>query len=188
VSELGTQLAIARARAGVVAPADGVAPVTGVAPAATVAPAKVVDAARVRRRLASVMDPELPMVSIVDLGMIGDVEVSDTIRVALLPTYVGCPALELIERLVVEALADLGRPVSVAPTFDPPWTSERITPAGLAALAAVGIAPPVEPDEMRCPWCASAAVVSDSLFGPTQCRALWYCRTCRQPFEAIKPI
>ena len=164
MSEFGTQLAIAHARAG------------------------ILDAAAVRRRLASVMDPELPMVSIVDMGMVGAIEVGATIRVALLPTYIGCPALALIEERVAEGLADLGRPVEVVPTFDPPWTSERITDAGLGALARAGVAPPVAPAAMRCPMCGSDAVVADSLFGPTQCRSLWYCRGCRQPFEAIRPI
>ena len=164
MSELGTQLAVARARAG------------------------ILDAAVVRRQLASVMDPELPMVSIVDMGMVGAIDVGASIRVALLPTYIGCPALALIEERVRDRLAGLGRPVEVVPTFDPPWTSDRITGPGLAALARAGIAPPVEPAAMRCPMCGSDAVVADSLFGPTQCRSLWYCRACRQPFEAIKPI
>lgn len=164
MSEFATQLAIADARAG------------------------IVRAATVRARLAEVMDPELPMISIVDLGMVGAVEVGATIRVELLPTYLGCPAVALIETAVAGRLADLDRPVTVVPTFDPPWTSDRISGAGLAALAKAGIAPPVLPAAMRCVWCGSADVVADSLFGPTQCRALWYCRSCRQPFEAIKPI
>jgi ring-1,2-phenylacetyl-CoA epoxidase subunit PaaD len=164
VSEFGTQVAIANARAG------------------------VLDAAAVRHRLATVMDPELPMISILDLGMVGSIEVGTTIRVTLLPTYVGCPALALIETRVAERLDGLGRPVVVATTFDPPWTSDRISSAGRVALAAAGVAPPVAPEAMRCPWCGSDAVVADSLFGPTQCRSLWYCRGCRQPFDAIKPI
>lgn len=164
MSELGTHIAIANARAG------------------------VLDVAAVRRRLGTIMDPELPMVSILDLGMVGSVEVGATIRVTLLPTYVGCPALALIEARVAERLDGLGRPVVVTTTFDPPWTSDRISSAGRAALAAAGVAPPVAPEAMRCPWCGSDAVVADSLFGPTQCRSLWYCRACRQPFDAIKPI
>ena len=164
MSELGTQLAVTHARAG------------------------ILDAAAVRRRLASVMDPELPMVSIVDMGMVGAIEVGATIRVALLPTYIGCPALALIQERVAERLAGLGRPVEIDATFDPPWTSDRITQAGLATLARAGIAPPVAPAAMCCPMCGSDAVVADGLFGPTQCRSLWYCRGCRQPFEAIRPI
>ncbi len=164
MSEAGTQTSIARTRAG------------------------VLDRAGVRARLATVMDPELPVVSIVDMGMVGAIDIGAHVRVEVLPTYVGCPAVAIIERLVAERLADLDRPVDVVPTFDPPWTSGRISAAGLAALAKAGIAPPVETAAMRCPWCGSSAVVADSLFGPTQCRSLWYCRGCRQPFEAIKPI
>ena len=134
------------------------------------------------------MDPELPMVSIVDLGMVGAVRVDGSIEVELLPTYVGCPALELIRAAVTDRLAPLGLPVRVSASFETPWTSGRITPSGLAALASAGIAPPTEPADARCPLCASADVVRDSLFGPTQCRSLYYCRACRQPFEAIKPI
>lgn len=144
--------------------------------------------AAVRLALAEIPDPELPMISIVDLGMVGSVTVGPTIRVALLPTYVGCPALELIRAAVTERLATFDRPVEVEATFDIPWTSDRITRPGLAALALAGIAPPTPPGETRCPYCASARVVLDSLFGPTQCRSLFYCRDCRQPFEAIKPV
>jgi len=164
VSEYGTQVAIVNARAG------------------------VVDAAVVRARLATVMDPELPMVSIVDLGMVGWIEVGDTISVALLPTYVGCPALELIQAAVAERLRVFGRPVEVVATFAIPWTSDRITPTGRDALAAAGIAPPTAPSDVRCPHCDSGRVVLDNVFGPTQCRSLFYCRDCRQPFEAIRPV
>lgn len=176
MSEAGTQVGIARARAG--GTGGPVGPAT----------ATQVDAAAVRLALAEVMDPELPMVSIVDLGMLGDVSVGPTIQVGLLPTFVGCPALELIQASVIARLAAFGRPVDVQATFVVPWTSERITPAGLAALAAAGIAPPTSLEDTRCPHCASAQVVRDSLFGPTQCRSLFYCRSCRQPFEALKVV
>lgn len=171
MSEAGTQIGIARTRAGAIV--DG---------------APAIDEAAARRALATVMDPELPMVSIVDLGMVGLVSVGATIRVALLPTFVGCPALELIRTTVIERLTSFGRPVEVEATFEIPWTSDRITPAGLGALATAGIAPPTALAETRCPYCSSADIVQDSLFGPTQCRSLFYCRGCRQPFEAIKPV
>jgi ring-1,2-phenylacetyl-CoA epoxidase subunit PaaD len=173
VSEAGTQVGIARARAGAK---------TGLRPTASLAEADV------QAALAEVMDPELPMISIVDLGMVGSVTVGTSIDVELLPTYVGCPALDLIRTSVAKRLASFGRPVRVVATFDPPWSSDRISPAGLVALAAAGIAPPTDPAMARCPLCASADVVRDSLFGPTQCRSLYYCRSCRQPFEAIKPV
>lgn len=171
MSEAGTQVGIARARAGVAG-----------------ASLTRIDEAAIRLALAEVMDPELPMVSIVELGMVGEVSVDPTIRVDLLPTFVGCPALELIGAAVSARLAAFGRPVEVRATFVVPWTSERITPAGLASLAAAGIAPPTSLEDTRCPHCASAQVVRDSLFGPTQCRSLFYCRSCRQPFEALKIV
>ena len=191
MSEAGTQIGVARVRAGAIVglPAKPAAadPAAVVAPAGLPPPDEVV----VRAALAEVMDPELPIVSIVDLGMVGDVTVdhqSGEISVEILPTFVGCPALGLIRAAAAERLATLGAPVRVEMTFRVPWTSDRITPAGRAALAAVGIAGPSAPDAVRCPWCASSLVVLDSSFGPTQCRSLYYCRECRQPFEAIKPV
>ena len=145
--------------------------------------------AAVRAALAEVPDPELPVLSVVDLGIVHRVEVDAAgIRVVILPTFVGCPALDVIRHTIAERLADFGVPVGVDTTFEVPWTSERISPAGRRALASVGIAPPSDPDLVRCPFCASGSVVMDSAFGPTQCRSLFYCRACRQPFEALKSV
>jgi ring-1,2-phenylacetyl-CoA epoxidase subunit PaaD len=147
--------------------------------------------AQVRAALAEVPDPELPVVSVVDLGMVERVKVDEAsglIEVDLLPTFIGCPALGLIEASVAERLEAFGVPVEVAFTRRVPWTSDRISAAGLARLRAAGIAPPLDPALMHCPWCNSAHVVQDSAFGPTQCRSLFYCRDCRNPFEALKPI
>ena len=143
----------------------------------------------VRAALAEVPDPELPVVSVVDLGMVERVDVEDgRIAVDLLATFIGCPALELIEASVAERLGSFGVPVDVAFTRRTAWTSDRISADGLARLKAAGIAPPLDPRAVRCPWCDSARVVMDSAFGPTQCRALFYCRDCRNPFEALKPV
>jgi ring-1,2-phenylacetyl-CoA epoxidase subunit PaaD len=145
--------------------------------------------AAVETRLAAVPDPELPVVSIVELGMVHEVVVDDErITVTLLPTFIGCPAIDLIREAVDDALADLRRPVTVETSFVVPWTSDRISPTGLANLAAAGIAPPADPADVRCPYCASARVVMDNSFGPTPCRSLFYCRDCRQPFEALKRL
>jgi ring-1,2-phenylacetyl-CoA epoxidase subunit PaaD len=140
--------------------------------------------------LAAVPDPEIPVLSVVDLGIIHRVDVRvDGIDVAILPTFVGCPALDVIRSTITEQLGRrFGRPVRVETTFEVPWTSDRISAAGRAALREAGIAPPVDPAEMRCPICDSADVVMDSAFGPTQCRSLFYCRGCRQPFEALKSV
>ena len=145
--------------------------------------------AAVRSVLAEVHDPEIPTVSIVDLGLVHDVRIApDRIAVELLPTFVACPALEVIRSSVGDALAVFERPVDVAFTFAVPWTTERLTAAGAAGLRKAGIAPPAEPSAVRCPFCDSSRVAMDSLFGPALCRSLFYCRDCRQPFEAFKPI
>jgi ring-1,2-phenylacetyl-CoA epoxidase subunit PaaD len=150
----------------------------------------IVDETVVRAALAEVVDPELPVVSIVDLGMVEGVEVGPGgIAVELLPTFVGCPALELIRTAVEDRLAAFGRPVSVDHTFRVPWTSARITARGRDRLRAAGIAPPIDdPSRARCPHCGSADVALDNLFGPTQCRSVHYCRACRQPFESLKTV
>jgi ring-1,2-phenylacetyl-CoA epoxidase subunit PaaD len=185
VSEAGTQIGIARLRAGAVLGPEAV------------------DERAVLAALADVPDPELPMLSVVDLGIVHTVEVSPVdgaIRVEILPTFVGCPALELIKDAIATRLAAFGRPVEVVATFAVPWTSDRISAAGRAALTAAGIAPPrpqspttgttlidLEP-RVPCPHCGSHRTRLDNVFGPTQCRTIRYCTDCRQPFEAIKPV
>jgi ring-1,2-phenylacetyl-CoA epoxidase subunit PaaD len=172
VSEAGTQVAIARARA-----------------AGPVTRATAPTLETVRAALAEVPDPELPVLSVVDLGIVHRVEVDGAgIRVAILPTFVGCPALDVIRGSIADRLGAFGVPVQVETTFEVPWTSERISPAGRRALETAGIAPPSSVEAVRCPFCASDRVVMDSAFGPTQCRSLYYCRACRQPFEALKTV
>jgi ring-1,2-phenylacetyl-CoA epoxidase subunit PaaD len=159
------------------------------APAPVLANRGVLDEAAILDILRTVRDPEIPTISIVDLGIVAAVDVSDReVHVELMPTFVGCPALDVIRDSVLEALAPLGRPARVDFTWRVPWTSERISDLGRERLAASGFAPPAEPADVRCPYCASARVAMDSAFGPTQCRSLFYCRDCRQPFEAFKPI
>jgi ring-1,2-phenylacetyl-CoA epoxidase subunit PaaD len=146
--------------------------------------------AAVRAALATVPDPELPVLSVVDLGIVHRVRVGpDAIDVAILPTFVGCPALDVIRATIADRLGEaFGRPVRVETTFEVPWTSDRISATGRMALKGAGISPPADPSAMRCPFCESANVVMDSAFGPTQCRSLFYCRGCRQPFEALKSV
>ena len=139
--------------------------------------------------LEHVADPEIPAVSIVDLGVVLDVAVDhDSIRVELLPTFVGCPALEVIKASVIGALEPFGKSVEAEFTWRVPWTSDRITARGRDRLAGSGFAPPAAPEDVTCPYCGSDRVAMDSAFGPTQCRSLFYCRACRQPFEAFKPV
>lgn len=152
----------------------------------TAVEAPVLNEAVVRSALAEVADPEIPAISIVDLGVVERVAVSNhAIRVELLPTFVGCPALDAIRDAVETRLAAFGRPVEVAFGFSVPWTTDRITERGRRDLAKSGFAPP---GDDACPYCGSTDVLTDNLFGPTQCRSVRYCRSCRQPFEAFKLI
>jgi ring-1,2-phenylacetyl-CoA epoxidase subunit PaaD len=145
--------------------------------------------AGIRSMVIAIPDPELPVVSIGDLGMIEDVRVDEgSIVVTVLPTFIGCPALDVITSSITDRLAGEDRAVTIDVSFAVPWTTERITAAGRTALQAAGIAPPAEPEDVSCPHCGSEHVVLDSAFGPTQCRSLFYCRDCRQPFEAMKPV
>jgi ring-1,2-phenylacetyl-CoA epoxidase subunit PaaD len=156
--------------------------------------------------LAEVPDPEIPVVSVVDLGLVHSVELDgERLRVELLPTFVGCPALELIRRSVAERLAGMAPVVEVEMTFAVPWTSDRITADGRRRLRESGFAPPgpspaVAPGDRplfatittrpaaTCPWCGSADTAMENAFGPTLCRAIYWCRRCRQPFEQFKAV
>lgn len=153
---------------------------------------------RVRDALAEVKDPEIPAVSITDLGIVERVAVTaDAVEVDLLPTFTGCPALEIIALDVEAALAAVapGRAHRVRYVRTAAWTTDRITPAGREKLRSFGIAPPGDPvvvqlgppQQVPCPFCGSDATQKDSAFGPTPCRAIRYCPTCRNPFEAFKP-
>ena len=154
--------------------------------------------------LAGVRDPEIPPISITDLGMVQRVRVAgDRVEVDLLPTFVGCPALDVIREEADRAVRAVVGDVSVRVSFvyAPPWTSDRITPAGREALRTYGLTPPgdrpipfVPLASLRrteggapCPFCGSDDTVLESAFGPTLCRATHFCRACRNPFEAFKP-
>jgi len=189
--------------------------------------------------LEDVKDPEIPPVSIVDMGMVSRVIVegpmhepcgaeegpadsqgrSSTVRVEITPTFVGCPALEIIRRSVERRLLAVGgvARATVGFVYDPPWSSDRITPQGRDRLRSFGIAPPPGgasrlcgvPGQCAsaadvpaaaglplislgeappCPYCGSADTHMENLFGPTACRAIFYCDACRQPFEGMKRI
>ena len=141
--------------------------------------------------LATVMDPELPVVSIVDLGIVARAEVlPDAIEVDLLPTFSGCPALDVIGRDVEAALRawpDL--PARVRFVNDPPWTTDRMSERARDALAGFGVAPPpviqIGTKPTPCPYCGGETS-EESAFGPTPCRSIRYCPTCKNPSEAFK--
>jgi ring-1,2-phenylacetyl-CoA epoxidase subunit PaaD len=147
--------------------------------------------------LAEVPDPEIPVLSVVDLGLVHAVEFdSELLRVELLPTFVGCPALELIRHSVAGRLAGMAPRVEVEMTFEVPWTSDRITADGRRKLRESGFAPPSGPlfatigvrPSATCPWCGSADTSLENLFGPTLCRTVFWCNHCRQPFEQFKAV
>ncbi len=164
--------------------------------------------------LAGIADPEIPAISIVDLGIVHAVTLAGgRLEVELLPTFIGCPALDLIRATVAERLDPLRavpasgiEAVAVRISFAEPWTAERISVNGRVALRASGFAPPepfgpagrmaggaatggapieLEP-RATCPFCGSRRTVLENAFGPTRCRSIHYCTDCRQPFEQFK--
>ncbi|MGW4646261.1 1,2-phenylacetyl-CoA epoxidase subunit PaaD [Kitasatospora sp. NPDC004289] len=155
---------------------------------------------------AEVPDPELPMLTLADLGVLAEVEQrGDAVTAWLTPTYSGCPAVAEMAADVAGRLRAAGyREVDVRLRLDPPWSSDLITEAGRAKLAAAGIAPPhavaaASPGPLAltlgrtrlavlCPQCGSRETEELSRFGSTSCKALWRCRDCREPFERIKEI
>jgi ring-1,2-phenylacetyl-CoA epoxidase subunit PaaD len=153
--------------------------------------------------LHDVHDPEIPTISVVDLGVVRRVTAGEgSIRVELLPTFVGCPAIDVLREAVAQRLREFADDVRVDISFAEPWTTERISDDGRAALRAAGFAPPVprHPDEMcdvrllpvlpvaQCPYCGSRNTTLENAFGPTLCRAIYHCADCRQPFEQFKEV
>jgi ring-1,2-phenylacetyl-CoA epoxidase subunit PaaD len=169
-----------------------------------------------RRLVEAVPDPELPVLTLGQLGVIRDVRRAESVHVPtgsaavtveITPTYSGCPAIEVMIEDIVTALAEAGHPAEVRVVLSPAWTTDSITPEGRAALRAAGIAPPgpVRGGPVRlalgrredhpaashgpsCPQCGSADVEELARFGSTACKALWRCRSCREPFDYVKPL
>jgi ring-1,2-phenylacetyl-CoA epoxidase subunit PaaD len=152
--------------------------------------------------LRDVMDPEVPVISIVELGIVRDVSVSgDAVTVTVTPTYSGCPAMQMIEDDIVAALQRHDVPnVVVKTSYTPAWTTDWIPAEAREKLRAYGIAPPGATDHdapiaigrrrvaVRCPYCSSTDTVLRSEFGSTACKAIHMCRSCNQPFEEFKAI
>jgi ring-1,2-phenylacetyl-CoA epoxidase subunit PaaD len=152
--------------------------------------------------LETVMDPEVPVLSVVDLGIVRDAESTDDgVVVTITPTYSGCPAMREIEENIRSALEEQGAgPVEVRTTYSPAWTTDWISAAGREKLETYGIAPPGKAvddalitlrrrtDLVRCPYCKSLNTTEKSHFGSTACKSIWFCNSCRQPFEQFKAI
>jgi ring-1,2-phenylacetyl-CoA epoxidase subunit PaaD len=134
--------------------------------------------------LESVPDPEIPVVSVVDLGIVRGVRPD---RVIITPTYTGCPATQVIERDIRAALDSAGfRDVAIETVLSPPWSTDWISTQGKAKLHAYGIAPPSQAQTAACPQCGSTDTEELSRFGSTPCKAQWRCRACLEPFDRFK--
>jgi ring-1,2-phenylacetyl-CoA epoxidase subunit PaaD len=160
----------------------------------------------VRSAVAAVPDPELPVLTIAELGILRDVTVGDgRVVVTVTPTYSGCPAMDAIRRDIHDVLTGLGvSDAEVRTVLDPPWSTDRITAEGRRKLAEAGIAPPAPVREgmvregtvregplpltltVRCPRCGSPDTAELSRFSSTACKALWRCRSCGEPFDRVK--
>ena len=151
--------------------------------------------------LAEVPDPEIPVISVVDLGVVRDVRVEDErVHVEFTPTFLGCPALEVMRDAMADKVRELGAEPEVVVVLDDSWSTDRITPEGREKLRASGFAPPaprevggpklvqLQSNAFRCPYCGSQDTALENIFGPTPCRSVRYCRSCRQPFEQFKTI
>jgi ring-1,2-phenylacetyl-CoA epoxidase subunit PaaD len=161
----------------------------------------MVTAERVWEALAEVPDPEIPVVSLVDLGVVRDVEVDDArVRVEFTPTFLGCPAVDVMRDRMEEAVRALGGEPQIDVVLDDSWSTDRITPTGREKLRESGFAPPaprqaaaptlvqLESRAFRCPYCGSTDTRLENIFGPTPCRSIRWCASCRQPFEQFKTI
>ena len=151
--------------------------------------------------LGEIPDPEIPVISLVELGVVRDVRVDGTrVDVTLTPTFLGCPALDAMRRNLEAKLAELGAEPSVHVALDDGWSTDRITASGREKLRDAGFAPPapreatpprlvqLQAKAFRCPYCGSAETRLENLFGPTPCRSIRYCESCRQPFEQFKTL
>jgi ring-1,2-phenylacetyl-CoA epoxidase subunit PaaD len=155
---------------------------------------------QVWQALAEIPDPEIPVISLVDLGVVKGVEIDNgTVHVDFRPTFMGCPALEVMQRAMEEKIAELGAEADVTVRLDDSWSTDDITAEGREKLRAAGFAPPAPRAAgrmelvqlqrgFRCPYCGSTETRLENLFGPTPCRSIRYCEGCRQPFEQFKTI
>ena len=151
--------------------------------------------AQVWEALEEIPDPEIPVVSLVELGVIRSVDVHNGhVHIEFTPTFLGCPALEVMKRAMEEKIRELGAEPEVSVINDDSWGTDKITAAGREKLRAAGFAPPaprlvqLQSQVHKCPYCGSTETKLENIFGPTPCRSLRYCETCRQPFEQFKTI
>jgi ring-1,2-phenylacetyl-CoA epoxidase subunit PaaD len=139
--------------------------------------------------LVQVRDPELPFLTIADLGILRRVEAAGSqVRVTITPTYSGCPALEAIRDDIDQVLSEHGFEVEVVISLSPPWTTDDLSPEAHSLLARHGMAPPQPEQQVRCPRCDSSPARVVSRFGSTACKALMVCSGCGEPFDLFKEL
>jgi ring-1,2-phenylacetyl-CoA epoxidase subunit PaaD len=151
--------------------------------------------------LAEIPDPEIPVISLVELGVIRAVEVEDgRVRIDFTPTFLGCPAVEVMQAAMAQRVRELGAEPEVRVVTVDSWSTDRISPEGREKLREAGFAPPaprqagtptlvqLQSHAFRCPYCGSSDTTLENIFGPTPCRSLRYCRSCSQPFEQFKTV
>jgi ring-1,2-phenylacetyl-CoA epoxidase subunit PaaD len=159
-------------------------------------PMKKLDAKRIWSLLETVSDPEIPALSVVDMGIVREIEwEGDELQVSITPTYSGCPAVTMIENEIVKMFRSEGVAASVRRVLSPPWTTEWLSEKGRRMLLESGIAPPAGSVEIQlpgarvaCPFCASEDTEVISEFGSTACKSLHRCRACGSPFDYFKPL
>lgn len=137
----------------------------------------------------TVMDPEIPVVSVWDLGIVRSVETEGKrVIVTITPTYSGCPAMDTIRSEIVATLAEHGYEADIRTVYSPAWTTDMISPVGRRLLGEIGIAPPGSASEALCPRCKSDNTRVVSEFGSTACKALMVCSSCQEPFDLFKEL
>jgi len=154
----------------------------------------------IRKILKEVKDPEIPTISIVDLGIVTEIKLNGNhVFVELTPTFAGCPALKIMEKMVSDRLSDVEgiEQVEVKTSFEKQWSTDMISDEGHEALLKHGLTPPKRNcssismevlEDTNCPWCGSDDTTLNSPFGPTLCRSMHYCNSCKQAFEGFKPV
>lgn len=147
--------------------------------------------------LEEVKDPEIPVLSLVDLGVITNIDIQDEkIIVEMTPTFVGCPAMDMMKAEVIQAIEKRGKKATVNVTFRESWSSDKISEKGKQALKSFGLAPPPSGvftdleilEKAECPRCEGINTELRNPFGPTLCRSIYYCNTCQEAFEQFKPV
>ena len=154
---------------------------------------------RIWQTLNTIADPEIPVVSLVELGIVRDAQIDgDRVVITITPTFAGCPAMHHMREQIIEQLNAIGiEQIEVRTSLNPPWTSEWLSDEVRSKLQRFGMAPPPHHvgdielalrEVVACPHCGSKDTVLDNPFGPTLCRSLHYCNSCRQSFERFKPL